>query len=290
MSEVQTVSMIGLGNMGSAIARAIAKAGHDLTVWNRSDAKCRALAAEGASVALSVGDAVAASDVVVVCVRGYDVATALFDDPAISASLAGKTLIQLGHGVPTEVAAAAGWFTAHGAAYLDGAIMTFPGAVGTAECQILISGDSSAFERRKPVLDALGGDVRFLGADPAASAVIDTSVLAFVYVAAHAFVSAAAMCDASGASLELLADVVGKFTTQMPHVFKGYVAMIAAGSYESTNLRLATGAQTLQAITEFGRTSGVNTDLFESALRTMKAAVAAGHGPNLAAVFEAVKR
>lgn len=210
--------------------------------------------------------------------------------PAISDSLAGKTLVQLGHGVPTEVAAAADWFTAQGAAYLDGAIMTFPDAVGTAECQILISGDPSAFERCKPVLDALGGDIRFLGADAAASAVIDTSGLAFVYVAAHAFVSAAAMCDASGGPLDLLADVVAKLTKHMPQVFNEYAAMIAAGSYESTNLRLASGAATLQAITEFGRTSGVNTDLFESALRTLNASVAAGHGPNLAAVFEAVKR
>ena len=82
MSDVQTVSMIGLGNMGSALARAIAKAGHDLTVWNRSGEKCRPLADEGASVALSVGEAVSRSDVIVVCVRGYDVATALFDNPA----------------------------------------------------------------------------------------------------------------------------------------------------------------------------------------------------------------
>ena len=69
MSDVQTVSMIGLGNMGSALARAIAKAGHDLTVWNRSGEKCRPLADEGASVALSVGEAVSRSDVIVVCVR-----------------------------------------------------------------------------------------------------------------------------------------------------------------------------------------------------------------------------
>ena len=282
--------MIGLGKMGSALARAIAKAGHELTVWNRSDAKCRPLAAEGASVASSVGDAVSRSDVIVVCVRGYDIATALFDNPAIAGSLAGKTLIQLGHGLPTDLAAAADWFTAQGAAYLDGAIMAFPESVGKAECQILISGDPSAFERCKPVLDALGGDIRFLGADPAASAVIDASALAFLYVAAHAFVSAAAMCDASGAPLDVLADVIGKLTTHMPQGFKEYVAMIVAGRYESTSLSLASGAENLQAITEFGRTSGVNTDLFESVLRTLNASVAAGHGPNLAAVFESVKR
>jgi hypothetical protein len=140
------------------------------------------------------------------------------------------------------------------------------------------------------VLDALGGDIRFLGADPTASAVINTSGLAFMYVAVLGFVSAAAMCDASGAPIDLLSDVVGKFTAQLPSMFEEYVDMIAAGTYESTSLRLASGAENLQAITEFGRTSGVDTDLFESVLRTLNSSVAAGHGTNLAAVFEAVKR
>ncbi len=79
---------------------------------------------------------------------------------------------------------------------------------------------------------------------------INTSALAFVYVAAHAFVSSAAMCGASGAPLDLFADVVGTFTAKMSPMFDEYVAMIAAGSYESSSLRLATGAQNLQAITE----------------------------------------
>lgn len=225
-----------------------------------------------------------------VCVRGYDVAAVLFDDPAIAGSSAGKTVIQLGTGVPTEVADAADRFTAQGAAYLDGTIMTFPEGVGTADCQVLISGHPSAFEQCRPVLGAIGGDVRFLGADATASAVINTSGLAFVYVAAHAFVSAAAMCDASGASLGLLADVIGGFITQMPSMFGEYLDMIAAGSYESSGLRLPSGAENLEAIAEFGGTSGVNTDLFESALRTLNASAAAGHGPNLTAVFEAVKQ
>jgi hypothetical protein len=148
----------------------------------------------------------------------------------------------------------------------------------------------SAFAQCESILGAIGGDIRYLGADPTASAVINTSALSFVYVTAHAFVSAAAMCDASGAPLDLLADVIAKLATQMPTVFEEFVAMIAAGSYESTNLRLASGAEALHAITEFGRTSGVDTDLFESVLRTLNASAAAGHGPNLAAVFEAVKR
>ena len=289
MSEPETVSTIGLGNMGSALARAMAESDLDLTVWNRSATKCRPFADRGASIASSVADAVQRSEVVVVCVRGYDVAIDLFDDPAVADALAGKTVVQLGNGVPTEVAESAAWFTARGAAYLDGSIMTFPDTVGTVDCQILVSGDPDAFERCESLFDALGGDIRFLGADPTASAVVNTSGLAFAYVAAHAFVSAAAMCDASDAPLDLLADVIGKFTTMMPTMFDEYVDMIESGNYDSTSLRLATGAENLRAIVEFGRASGVDTDLFDAALRTFDASTAADHGTNLAAIFEAVK-
>ena len=67
-----TVAMIGLGIMGSALASAILASGLDLTVWNRSAAKCGPLVEQGAVAAASVADAVAGSEVVVVCVRGYD--------------------------------------------------------------------------------------------------------------------------------------------------------------------------------------------------------------------------
>ena len=64
------VSQIGLGSMGSAIGAAIASAGHDLTVWNRTEAKSHALVEHGAAIAESVGDAVSTSDLIAICVRG----------------------------------------------------------------------------------------------------------------------------------------------------------------------------------------------------------------------------
>ena len=143
VNDRPAVSMIGLGSMGSALATAIASGGHDLTVWNRSAEKCLAVAERGASVVDSVGDAVSRSEVIVVCVRSYDVAGSLFQAPGVAPLLRGKTVIQLGNGVPTEVAEAASWFADQGAAYLDGSIMTFPDAVGSAEwsamcwCQVI---------------------------------------------------------------------------------------------------------------------------------------------------------
>ncbi|MFD0493920.1 NAD(P)-binding domain-containing protein [Streptomyces rhizosphaericus] len=71
MSE-SPVTVLGLGDMGTALARALLRAGHRTTVWNRTAAKAEALAAEGALTAATVGEAVAASPLVVVCLLDYD--------------------------------------------------------------------------------------------------------------------------------------------------------------------------------------------------------------------------
>jgi len=287
--DASGVTVIGLGAMGSALARRLVEAGHAVTVWNRTSAKSDAIVELGAAAALSVGDAIAANDVVVVCVRGYSAADEIFRPTEVAALLDGRTVIQLGTGTPTEASEAAAWFDELGAAYLDGAIMDFPEHVGTSDCQVLVSGDPAVFEECSWVLDAFGGDIRYLGQDPAASAVVNTAALAFVYAASHAFLGAAAMCDASGAPLETFGDVVGKLTAQLRPLFGEYVEMITARSYDSRNLRLATGADNLEAIIDFGRRAGVETGLFESALRDFKAAADLDKGVNLAATFEVLR-
>jgi len=66
--DASGVTVIGLGAMGSALARCLVEDGHAVTVWNRTSAKSDAMVELGAVAALSVGDAIAANDVVVVCV------------------------------------------------------------------------------------------------------------------------------------------------------------------------------------------------------------------------------
>ena len=65
MSEV---TMIGLGAMGTALALALLRAEHSVTVWNRSPEKLAPLEALGASAATSVADAIQSSPVILVCI------------------------------------------------------------------------------------------------------------------------------------------------------------------------------------------------------------------------------
>src|SRR5437867_1592259 len=91
---VPAVSVIGLGAMGTALARALLANHHRVTVWNRTTSKCAALGQAGGNIARSVIEAVDASEVVIVCVLDYSVSDSLLHVPEVVPRLKGKTMIQ----------------------------------------------------------------------------------------------------------------------------------------------------------------------------------------------------
>jgi glutamyl-tRNA reductase len=66
-SSKSGLSVLGLGLMNSALAASLAKAGHQVTVWNRSESKAEPIARMGAFSAQNVEAAVAASQITIVC-------------------------------------------------------------------------------------------------------------------------------------------------------------------------------------------------------------------------------
>ena len=165
------VSVLGLGRMGAALARALIKAGHTSNVWNRSPDKAHPFAALGATVAASVSDAIAASDIIIVNVTDYAASQALLRDPKIAETLRGKLIVELSSGTPQEARQAARWAEAQGAHYLDGAILATPDIIGSEAATILVSGPLAAFTAHQQTLATLG-NVRHAGEDPGTAAAL----------------------------------------------------------------------------------------------------------------------
>lgn len=78
------VSVIGMGNMGSALADALLAANHSVTVWNRSAKKCAAAVAAGA---------VRASDLIIFCLSDSEAVSALLSSRATAEGLLGRTVL-----------------------------------------------------------------------------------------------------------------------------------------------------------------------------------------------------
>ena len=124
------VTVIGLGAMGSALAATLIEKGHAVTVWNRTAAKAAPLVAAGAVQAATPRDAVAASQITIVCVGNYADTREVLDTTADA--LAGKVLVQLTTGTGTQAEELGGWAQTAGVDYLDGVILAYPSQIGSA--------------------------------------------------------------------------------------------------------------------------------------------------------------
>ncbi|MFD0890186.1 NAD(P)-dependent oxidoreductase, partial [Streptosporangium algeriense] len=158
------VTVLGLGPMGQALAGAFLDNGHPTTVWNRTAGKAEALVARGATSADTPAEAVAASQLTVVCVIDYDAVHAIVE-PAGQA-LKGRTLVNLTADTPDRARQTAAWAEENGVRYLDGAIMTPTVTIGGPEAVILYSGPQEVYQEHRAALEALGAGGVHLGAEP----------------------------------------------------------------------------------------------------------------------------
>ena len=204
MSEI---TLLGLGAMGSALARALLENNFDLTVWNRSAKKTDALVTLGARSADSLEAAIDASPRIMICITEYEASRALLDQPSVVSRLANKTIIQLSTGTPGEVRETCQWVKDQGANYIDGSIMVYPVTIGQKTAQILVSGDDDIFRDCQPYINSLGGDVRYVGENIGAAAALDLAVLSRLCAITPGVVNGAHICESEGVPLTHYADL-----------------------------------------------------------------------------------
>lgn len=201
------LACVGLGLMGSALARALLAAGHPITVWNRSPGKAEALVGLGAREARTFADALAASPVLLICIDNYVSARALLESEGQTGQLAGRTVANLTTGTPREAEELSAWVGGQGARYLDGAILCGPNQIGTTGGEILVSGDASAWQAAGPLLTCLAGKVRYVGQGVGDAAALDFAWLTMYYMKFIGVAHAARICVAQGIELQAFMDL-----------------------------------------------------------------------------------
>lgn len=228
-----SVSIIGLGLMGSALARTAVSAGLNVTVWNRSPLKARAFIDGPAQIASSVEDAVAASEVLVVCVRDHTATSETLRTPMTEKLLADKIAVQLSTGTPTQAREASNWASSVGAAYIDGSVMGFPQVIGSDGLVILYGRDQKTFERYETIAAAFGGSAMRVGDDPGSAAALDNALLSIYFSYLFGVLNGAAICDAEGIALAKFSEVGRSLMPVFSDVLERSVEMIDNRSFES---------------------------------------------------------
>lgn len=165
------VGFIGLGIMGASMASNVQKGGHELIVHDiRPDAAKPHLEA-GAVWAGSPRQVAEASEVVLTSLPGPPEveAVALGDDGLLAGLSVGKAYFDLSTNSPTVVRRLHATFAGRGIPLLDAPVSGGPRGARTRKLAIWVGGDEAVFQRFKPVLDAMGDQVRRVGAIGAGS-------------------------------------------------------------------------------------------------------------------------
>jgi 3-hydroxyisobutyrate dehydrogenase-like beta-hydroxyacid dehydrogenase len=164
-----SVACIGLGRMGSGIARNIQNAGFRLTIFNRTMEKMRPLVEAGATSASTAREAAAAADIVV---------TNLMDDASVLGAMYGDNGILAGmrpdaiHIGTTTISPSLSTrlgetHAAHGSHYVAGPVAGRPDAAAAGKLFTFVAGKPEWLERCRPGMDAYANRIIPMGEDPA---------------------------------------------------------------------------------------------------------------------------
>jgi 3-hydroxyisobutyrate dehydrogenase-like beta-hydroxyacid dehydrogenase len=263
------ITVIGLGSMGAALGRALLAGKHAVTVWNRSPARMDPLIVLGAVGATSLGAAIAASPLIVVCIDNYAVSQELLGHE----NLSGKVLIQLSTGTPREAREASLWAHERGTAYLDGAIMEYPSAIGSENALILMSGPREAYDRAEPCLKSLAGRMRYLGDNIAGAAALDMALLTKTLGLMVGTIHAAHICEAENIDVDLFASVLPASEDS-----RFFAELVARDAFADPGATMNTWYGAVQRIEQQARDAEINDELPAFLASLFKRGVAAGYG------------
>ncbi|WP_329120633.1 NAD(P)-dependent oxidoreductase [Streptomyces sp. NBC_01465] len=272
------VTVIGLGPMGRALAGAFLDAGVRTTVWNRTPGRGRELVARGAVAAATAEEAVAASELTVVCVVNYDASDDVLRRDEVTTALKGRTLLNLSADAPARARDTGDWAAAHGIRYLDGAIMTPTTTIGTPASVFLYSGPADLHQEHRPVLDALNGTHTHLGEEIGRAAAYDIALLDLFWTAMAGFTHALALAKAEGVSARELAPYAQGIGAILPPLFAESAEEVDEGTYSGEGNPLTSAVSTMAHVVHTSESHGIDASLMRAAEGIARRAIGLGHG------------
>jgi 3-hydroxyisobutyrate dehydrogenase len=159
------IGFLGMGAMGGPMARRLAAAGFSVTGFDVSEARARAAAEAGVSIAKSPAAAAETADIVLSSLPNPPAVRAAYlgADGASSALRRGSVLVDMSTIDPNTWREVAEVARARGADALGAPVSGGPGEAGNGKLVFLVGGEAAALDRARPVLETLGAEIHHLG-------------------------------------------------------------------------------------------------------------------------------
>ncbi|MFE7225115.1 NAD(P)-dependent oxidoreductase [Nocardioides sp. NPDC057577] len=269
------VTVIGMGSMGSALARAYLERGYRTTVWNRTADKAEALADAGAVVASTAAKAVAASPLTILSLLDNTAVEDVLE--SVGEAAAGHTLVSLTSGSPAQARANEAWASEHGAAYVDGKVMGDPPDVGTPRMSLAFSGNRDAYESAGRALQELGS-VLYHGPDAGYAAVEFNAQVAMGYEFLIGFLHTLSLVEAEGMDLESFTERVAGSLSGYAGLLRMMAGAIKSGTYGPDLGSLDVQAALMDDLIGHRESAGVEAVRMREVKALMDRRIAQGHG------------
>jgi 3-hydroxyisobutyrate dehydrogenase-like beta-hydroxyacid dehydrogenase len=237
------IGFIGLGNMGSAMARnLVSTAGHDLTVYNRTRSRAEAFASLGARIAETPAAAAAGAEALITMLADDATVEAVMFSPgnAIGALSAGAVHISMSTisvGLSRRLAASHRERQQH---YLAAPVFGRPDAAAAARLFVVAAGPAEQIERCRPLFDAIGQKTFVVGEEAQAANVVKLAGNFLITTVIESLAEAFAFGRKLGIDPHAFLDILTNSLFTAP-VYRNYGSMIASDTFEPAGFKMPLG-------------------------------------------------
>lgn len=268
------MGVIGLGNMGAAIAERLVESGYELVVHNRSPEKAEPLRTRGATVADTAGELAAAVEIVL---------TSLADDDALesvaaavaAAARPGSVLVDLSTVSPAASARVAGLAEDASLLYLRAPVSGNPSVVRAGNLTFIVSGPREALERVEPILLDIGRAVHQVGEGEQAR-IVKLAINLVIGGLAELMAEALVLGEASGVSRAALLETMGDSAAGAP--FVGYKTEPLLHDDYSATFTTRLMEKDVDLVLDVAGAAGVQLPLTVELKTIIRSAIDAGYG------------
>jgi 3-hydroxyisobutyrate dehydrogenase-like beta-hydroxyacid dehydrogenase len=225
------VGFIGLGRMGVGMASNLLKAGHEVTVYNRSPGKAEALAALGAQVANQVSDACSGDVVITMVANDSALSDIVLAERGLQSSLkAGAIHVSMS---TISLALSERLTETHakaGRSFVSAPVFGRPDAAAAGKLFIVVSGAADAVKRVEPLLAAMGQMTLAVSEQPRDANLVKISGNFMIASVIESLGEAVALVRKAGVAPQTFIDILTSTLFNAP-VYKNYGGLIASGKF-----------------------------------------------------------
>jgi 3-hydroxyisobutyrate dehydrogenase len=262
------LGVAGIGKMGAAVAARLIEVGHDVTVWNRTPEKAKAIA--GASVAASPAELAQKSEAVLSILTDAAALDAVYNGRSglLDGNVAGKLFIDMSTVLPTTEAALARAVRATGAAFVECPVGGSTGPARQGKLIGLMGAEPADAARARPILEQLCRRLEHAG--PVGSgAVLKFTINLPLMVYWQALGEALALARSLAIDPDRLMDLLSE-TSGAANVLKvrapGIAAMLKGGAGSPVTFNVDGGIKDMQSMLAEAKSRGIELPLVERTL------------------------